>query len=93
MGGSKIAAFQVDEASGELTVIAGSPLQISEYTGILAFDPLGKIAYSGSVEGVATYRLSPATGTLTPVPNFSGRGISIGGNICSLAVAPMRRLQ
>jgi 6-phosphogluconolactonase len=93
MGGSKIAAFQVNEASGELTAIAGSPLKISEYTGILAFDPLGKIAYSGSVDGVATYRLSPTTGTLTPVPNFSGRGVSIGGNICSLAVAPMRRPQ
>jgi TPR repeat protein/6-phosphogluconolactonase (cycloisomerase 2 family) len=91
--GGKIAGFKVNSATGQLTPVAGSPFRISEYGGILAFDPLGKIMYSGSVEGVATYRLSPATGTLTPVPNFSGRGLSFGGNICSLAVAPMRRLQ
>ncbi len=86
----KIGGFRVDSVTGQLTTLEGSPFQISEYGGALAFDPLGKIAYSMSVDGVATYRLSPETGALTPVPNFSGRGISIGGNMCALAVAPMR---
>ncbi len=67
-----IAAYTVDMSSGALTPVAGSPFSVPGAIGwftptMVAVDPYGKFAYTGSVEGVFAYTINAASGALTLV--------------------------
>lgn len=65
-----ISAFQIDNASGALTPVPGSPFASNRNTpGQAAADPLGRVLFvvnTGS-NTITSYSIAPSTGTITPV--------------------------
>jgi 6-phosphogluconolactonase len=65
-----IAAFAINNSTGALTAVAGSPFQPGVYgPDFICVEPSGKFLYSASsLEGINGFAIDQATGTLTAVP-------------------------
>jgi 6-phosphogluconolactonase (cycloisomerase 2 family) len=74
-----VSAFTIDQSSGDLTEIQGSPYcstpgctGAGSFPGTLAVDPSGKFLYvstPGSSSSIWGFTIAPATGQLAPVAN------------------------
>ena len=75
-----VAAFTIDQISGALTPVAGSPFVVPNYSGCTQFcqapptdvavGPTGKYLYAvlGSNDAIAGFSIDPSTGTLSNLP-------------------------
>jgi 6-phosphogluconolactonase (cycloisomerase 2 family) len=66
--GSQIKVFSINQTTGGLMPVAGSPFSIGgPGSGSLAMDPSGKYLYAPYQAGVAAFSFNGSTGTLTPL--------------------------
>lgn len=77
-------AFQVDPATGALSVVPGSPFPAGIQVTTVATDPAGRFVYAssysnGSAKTLYAFSVDPTTGLLTPLLNspFPGGGDTI----------------
>jgi 6-phosphogluconolactonase (cycloisomerase 2 family) len=63
-----ISAYRIDELTGILASVPGSPFAAVSPDGI-AVDPTGRFVYASNLSGptVSAYAIAPATGALTPI--------------------------
>jgi 6-phosphogluconolactonase (cycloisomerase 2 family) len=61
-----ISGYGMNQTSGVLTPLAGSPFQISGNT--MTTDPYGQYLYVTSAAGIQVFGIDATTGLLTPVP-------------------------
>jgi len=78
--GAKVGGFTIDETSGALTPMPGSPFPVATYAGCSVFcaespidlgvDPLGRYLYGTQTgeQAVAGFKIDPTTGSLTNLP-------------------------
>jgi DNA-binding beta-propeller fold protein YncE len=81
-----IEAFGIDNSSGALTQIVGSPFAATNPTSI-TLDPSGKFAFVVTDGGIFAYTIDSTTGVLTAVagsPFFQG-----DGGLISVAISPI----
>lgn len=71
---ASIFGFTVDQNTGALTPMSGSPFAVEPlaYIGNLKVDPSGKYLYAGGSSAIVTYSIDSTTGALTSVPPPSG---------------------
>jgi len=68
--GTHIKVFSINQSTGALTPVAGSPFAIGGAGGgSLAIDSSGKYLYAPYLAGVAAFSFKNSTGTLTPLAN------------------------
>lgn len=69
--GGGIAGFHVNEDTGELGYVPGSPFKSGERTRCLTVHPSGKFVYASNAytNDISAYRVDQVTGTLTQLPN------------------------
>jgi 6-phosphogluconolactonase (cycloisomerase 2 family) len=68
--GSQIKVFSINQNTGGLTPVGGSPFAIGGAgAGSLAMDSSGKYLYAPFLTGVAAFSFNSSTGALTPVAN------------------------
>ena len=86
-GGQSISAFSINQSSGAVTELTGSPFPITGGAGEnvqLAIDPTGSYVYVANQAGsgnVSGFSIDPSSGALTQLPNspFSmGSGVTQG---------------
>jgi len=80
-GSPNISAFQLNAATGALTVVPGSPFNGRSNPHALAVDPAGKFLFvaNQTANNISVFAINPASGALTEVPNSpfaSGSGSS-----------------
>jgi 6-phosphogluconolactonase (cycloisomerase 2 family) len=67
--GSQIKVFSINQTTGSLTPVAGSPFPIGgSGGGSLAIDPSGKYLYAPYASGVAGFSINSSTGSLSALP-------------------------
>ncbi len=68
-GSNSIAAFTIDQTTGALTAVAGSPFATQAQPSGIAFDPSGKYLYvpNNGAATVTAYAINATTGALTVV--------------------------
>jgi 6-phosphogluconolactonase len=68
--GTHIKVFSINQSTGSLTPVTGSPFAIGGAGGgSLAMDSSGKYLYAAYLAGVAAFSFNSSTGTLSPVAN------------------------
>src|SRR5690348_633536 len=68
--GSHIKLFSINQKTGSLTPVSGSPFAIGgQGSGSLAMDPSGKYLYAPYLNGVAAFTFDISTGALTVLSN------------------------
>ena len=68
--GTHIKVFSIDQNTGGLTPVAGSPFSIGGAgAGSLAMDASGKYLYAAYIAGVAAFSFNSSTGALSPLAN------------------------
>ncbi len=69
--GGGIAGFHVNEQTGELGYVPGSPFKSGERTRCLTIHPSGEYVYASNAytNDISAYRINQSTGTLTELPN------------------------
>jgi 6-phosphogluconolactonase len=91
-GQSSVLGLDIDEATGELTSMPGSPFASKGQTTQLSVDPTDKFLYVlanyGNTGIVSGYAINPSTGALTPV---AGSPFTAGDFSSGLAVDPSGR--
>jgi len=79
-GAGKISAFQINQLSGALTLLPGSPYDTGLNPYALAIHPSGRFLYAGSwqTNSLWAYRIDSQTGVLTPLAqnSFATGGVS-----------------
>jgi 6-phosphogluconolactonase len=66
--GSQIKVFSINQTTGGLTSVAGSPFSIGGAgSGSLSMDPSGKYLYAPYQAGIAAFGINSSTGALTPL--------------------------
>lgn len=80
-GSPNISAFQLNAATGALTVVPGSPFNGRSNPHALAVDPAGKFLFvaNQTENNISVFAIDPTSGALTEVPNSpfaSGSGTS-----------------
>jgi 6-phosphogluconolactonase len=89
MNDSQVAGFAINNATGALTSVPGSPFAAgSQVSGLPAFSPNGAFLYvtnQGSTGSVSGYAIDPNTGTLTPVP---GSPVAAGNTPTWISLTP-----
>jgi 6-phosphogluconolactonase len=82
-----VTAFIIDQTTGTLTEIAGSPFGAGTHPDSIAIDPTDTYAYVANEESasISEYALNITTGALTPV---SGSPLSTVSSPESLAINP-----
>jgi len=65
---SDIWAYAIDEPTGALTLLPGSPFPAQDGPFSITVIPRGKFAYSSNMGTVSAFTIARNTGTLTPVP-------------------------
>ena len=74
-----ISAYKIDETTGTLTPISGSPFETEPGPLAVAVDPSGKFLYvTHSIVSISAYRIDDTTGVLSPVngsPFITGVGV------------------
>jgi 6-phosphogluconolactonase len=75
-----VSGFSVDQSSGGLTPISGSPFKAGTGPGSVAVDPAGHFLYVGNLnsENVSAFSVDDLTGILTPV---AGSPFPVGDNV------------
>ena len=73
----KISAFTIDQITGVLTLVAGSPFTAGSFSlfNSLSVDPTGRFIYKTNLSGsISAFAINLATGSLTPIVGspFSG---------------------
>ena len=82
--GTNIKVFSINQNTGSLTPVSGSPFAIGGAgSGSLAMDSSGKYLYAPYQTGVAAFNFSSSTGTLSPLANlpFSDRSSPFAGAV------------
>jgi len=89
-----ISATAINESTGALTSIPGSPFRVEMGANFVAIDPTGKFLYVSNlgVRGqnhgsLSAYAIDPTTGTLAPIPGFP---ISAGQSPQALAIVQLQ---
>ena len=82
-----ISGFSVDQISGALSPLIGSPfpLPVSHY---IATDRTGAYLYVTSGANIVGYRIDATTGALTPLPGFP---VAAGANAYSITIGSANR--
>nr|HEV7952599.1 choice-of-anchor D domain-containing protein [Candidatus Acidoferrales bacterium] len=80
-GSPNISAFQLNTATGALTIVPGSPFNGRSNPHALAVDPSGKFLFvaNQTANNISVFAINPTSGALTEVPNSpfaSGSGSS-----------------
>lgn len=84
--GGHVKVFSVNQSTGGLTPVAGSPFSIGGAgAGSLSMDPSGKYLYAPFLTGVAAFSFNSSTGALTPL---AGSPFSDGSSPFAGAVDP-----
>jgi 6-phosphogluconolactonase (cycloisomerase 2 family) len=67
--GSGVYGYSIDQASGALTALSGSPFPAGTNPLFINIDPSGKFAYTAnnSSGGISGYAINPQTGVLTAI--------------------------
>jgi 6-phosphogluconolactonase (cycloisomerase 2 family) len=86
-GDNNVSAFSIDNASGTLTPVTGSPFSGGSNPISVAVDPSGAFAYvvNSASNNVSAFSIDPATGALTSV---AGSPFGAGANPNSIVVDP-----
>lgn len=94
-GDGTISGYKIDPTSGQLTVIAGSPVAdggAASKPAAVSLAPNGKFAFSATNNGTQIYAftIDPATGVLTPTPHspFNNPAFMQGHPYPDIAVDP-----
>ena len=68
--GGGVAGFRVDEQSGDLSFVPGSPFKSGERTRCLTIHPSGKFVYASNAytNDISAYRIDQKTGSLMELP-------------------------
>ncbi|HEY5603448.1 MAG TPA: beta-propeller fold lactonase family protein [Gammaproteobacteria bacterium] len=87
--GGGVAAFTVDEASGALGYVPGSPYKAGDRTRSLTVHPSGKFVYASNAytNNISAYRVNQSTGVLTELPDspfFAGEAGPFASTIAML---------
>lgn len=78
--------YKINSATGELTLIQGSPFPGTSHPLSLAMDPQSKFLYAANLNGgVSAFSVNTASGQLTAI---TGSPFAAGGEPCSVAVDP-----
>lgn len=90
-GGNSVSAYKIDQNSGALSLITGSPYAVGTNPFSAVVDPTGRLLYVANYGGssISAFRIDPTTGQLTPIP---GSPFSTGAVPVSLAISPSGRL-
>ena len=85
-GPGSIAAFNIDQQTGSLTPVAGSPFTAGQFPYSLAIDPTGHFAYvaNAGADSLSSYAVDSQSGALTQV----GLPVAAGTRPLSVAVDP-----
>ena len=69
LGTNNVSAYTIDEKSGRLVPVAGSPFPAGTFPSAIAVDPLGKYVYvtNSMSNNVSGYAINSTTGALTPL--------------------------
>jgi 6-phosphogluconolactonase (cycloisomerase 2 family) len=69
--GGGVAGFRVDDKTGDLDYVPGSPFKSGERTRCLTIHPSGKFVYASNAytNNISAYRVDQSTGTLTELSN------------------------
>jgi 6-phosphogluconolactonase (cycloisomerase 2 family) len=87
--GSQIKVFSINQSTGALTPVAGSPFAIGGAgAGSLAIDASGKYIYAPFQTGVVAFSFNSSTGALSPV---AGSPFSDGSSPFAAAADPTRK--
>jgi 6-phosphogluconolactonase len=83
-----ISVFAINQISGALTPIAGSPFPAGSYVVCVAIDQTGRFAYASNISGnnISAFRVA-GNGALAPVV---GSPFPAGGNPFGIAITPAR---
>jgi 6-phosphogluconolactonase len=85
-GSKTISEWTINDATGALTAIAGSPLADINGPQFIATSPSGAFVYTGnSNNSISEYKVNATTGALTPV---SGSPITGFGSVNGMAIDP-----
>ena len=78
-GSNNISAYLIDNTSGALTAVAGSPFATGANPSAVTFDPSGQFAYVANAgsNNVSAYTINTTTGALTAIP---GSPFAAGAN-------------
>lgn len=80
-GAATLSEFTLNPVTGALAAVAGSPLAVSTNPESLAVDPLGRYLYAANVTSanqVASFSITPASGSLTPLSAAAAGSLPIG---------------
>jgi 6-phosphogluconolactonase (cycloisomerase 2 family)/fibronectin type 3 domain-containing protein len=85
--GGNISAYSIDEQTGELTGVPGSPFRAGDSARFVAINPAGTFAYEGNPgsNDVSAFSIDSHTGALSPVP---GSPFAAGSRAYFVAINP-----
>lgn len=69
-GSSNVSVYVIDQVTGRLTQVAGSPFAAGTQPQRVTVDPTGKFAFvpNAGSNNISVYQFNSTTGFLTPVP-------------------------
>ena len=79
-GSNNISAYLIDNISGALTAVSGSPFTTGTNPESLAVDPLGRYLFAANVSAVnqvSSYSITPTSGVLTLVSSAAADALPI----------------
>ena len=83
--GGAVAVFAVDQSTGALSEVSGSPFDVVGDAGALAFSPSGGLIATVADSALSVFSVNQSTGALTEV---SGSPFASGGAYAGLAFSP-----
>jgi 6-phosphogluconolactonase len=86
-----VSAYRIDQATGQLSLLPGTPLPTGSNMSSITVDPLGKFVYVGNSQGADTvsgFSINPTNGTLTVIP---GSPFTVGFGPQSIVIDSLDR--
>lgn len=82
---STVSVYAINDTSGALTPVTGSPFAVATGGEPITFEPSGKFAYVGR-GSIYAYSVDATTGVLTPI---TGSPFGVGTNVLSVGIDPL----